>query len=47
MVRQLHYHPPPSNPAFIPWLEFCEAFCEQYLPGELLVQKAQEFRTMT
>jgi hypothetical protein len=36
-----------SNPAFITWLEFCEAFCEQYLPGELLVQEAQEFRTMT
>jgi hypothetical protein len=25
------------NPAFITWLEFCEAFREQYLPGELLV----------
>jgi hypothetical protein len=35
------------NPAFITWLEFCEAFREQYLPGELLVLKAQEFRTMT
>jgi hypothetical protein len=35
------------NPAFITWLEFCKAFREQYLPGELLVQKAQEFRTMT
>jgi hypothetical protein len=35
------------NPAFITWLEFCEAFREPYLPGELLVQKAQEFRTMT
>jgi hypothetical protein len=35
------------NPAFITWLEFCEAFREQYLPDELLVQKAQEFRTMT
>jgi hypothetical protein len=35
------------NPAFITWLEFCEVFREQYLPGELLVQKAQEFRTMT
>jgi hypothetical protein len=35
------------NPAFITWLEFCAAFREQYLPGELLVQKAQEFRTMT
>jgi hypothetical protein len=35
------------NLAFITWLEFCEAFYEQYLPGELLVQKAQEFRTMT
>jgi hypothetical protein len=35
------------NPAFITWLEFCEAFREQYLPGELLVQKVQEFCTMT
>jgi hypothetical protein len=35
------------NPAFITWLEFCEAFREQYLPSELLIQKAQEFRTMT
>jgi hypothetical protein len=36
-----------SNPAFITWLEFCEAFREQYLPSELLIQKAQEFQTMT
>jgi hypothetical protein len=35
------------NPAFITWLEFCEAFREQYLPSKLLIQKAQEFRTMT
>jgi hypothetical protein len=35
------------NPAFITWLEFCKAFHEQYLPGELVVQKAQEFCTMT
>jgi hypothetical protein len=35
------------NPAFITWLEFCEAFREQYLPDELLVQKVQEFCTMT
>jgi hypothetical protein len=35
------------NPTFITWLEFCEAFHEQYLPSELMVQKAQEFRTMT
>jgi hypothetical protein len=27
------------NPAFITWLEFCEAFREQYLPSELLIQK--------
>jgi hypothetical protein len=27
------------NPAFITWLKFCEAFREQYLSGELLVQK--------
>jgi hypothetical protein len=35
------------NPAFITWLEFCEVFREQYLPNELLIQKAQEFCTMT
>jgi hypothetical protein len=35
------------NPAFITWLEFCEVFREQYLPSDLLIQKAQEFRTMT
>jgi hypothetical protein len=45
MVGQLHCTHP--NPAFITSLEFCEVFREQYLPGELLVQKAQEFRTMT
>jgi hypothetical protein len=44
-VGQLHRHPP--EPTFITWLEFCEAFREQYLPGQLLVQKAQEFCTMT
>jgi hypothetical protein len=35
------------NPAHITWLEFCEAFREQFLPRELMIQKAQEFRTMT
>jgi hypothetical protein len=25
------------NPAFITWLEFCEAFHEQYLPSNLMV----------
>jgi hypothetical protein len=35
------------NLTFNTLLEFREAFCEQYLPGELLVHKAQEFRTMT
>ena len=34
------------DPAHITWLEFCEAFREQYLPKELMIQKAQEFRTM-
>jgi hypothetical protein len=33
------------NPSFITWLEFCGAFREQDLPSELMVQKAQEFRT--
>jgi hypothetical protein len=27
-------------------LEFCEAFCKQFLPSELMVQKTQEFCTM-
>jgi hypothetical protein len=36
-----------TKPAFITWLEFCEVFREQYLPSELLIQKAQEFYTMT
>jgi hypothetical protein len=27
-------------------LEFCEAFCKQFLPSELRVQKTQEFCTM-
>jgi hypothetical protein len=35
------------NPVFITCLEFCEAFCKQYLPSELMVQKTQEFCTMT
>jgi hypothetical protein len=35
------------NPAFITWLEFYEVFREQYLLSELLIQKAQKFRTMT
>jgi hypothetical protein len=36
-----------SNPAHIAWLEFCEAFHKQFLPQETMIQKAQEFRTMT
>jgi hypothetical protein len=35
------------NPVFINCLEFCESFCKQYLPSELMVQKTQEFCTMT
>jgi hypothetical protein len=35
------------KPVFITWLEFCEAFREQYLPNDLLIQKVQKFRTMT
>jgi hypothetical protein len=35
------------NPVFITWLGFCEAFREQYMPRELMVQKTQEFCTMT
>jgi hypothetical protein len=32
---------------FITWLEFCKAFCKQYLPSELMVQMTQEFCNMT
>jgi hypothetical protein len=35
------------NPAFTTWQEFCDMFREQYLPGELVVHKTQEFCTMT
>jgi hypothetical protein len=35
------------NPVFVTWLEFCKAFCKQYLPSELMVQKTQQFCTMT
>jgi hypothetical protein len=35
------------NPNFINCLEFCEAFRKQYVPCELMVQKTQEFYTMT
>jgi hypothetical protein len=32
---------------FVTWLEFCKAFCKQYLPSELMVQMTQEFCPMT
>jgi hypothetical protein len=35
------------NPIFVTWLEFCKAFCKQYLPSELMVQTNQESCTMT
>jgi hypothetical protein len=35
------------NPTFINCLGFCEAFRKQYVPSELMVQKTQEFCTMT
>jgi hypothetical protein len=35
------------KPTLITWMEFCESFLEQYLPSELMVQKAREFCTMT
>jgi hypothetical protein len=34
------------NPVFVTWLEFCKAFCKQYVPSELMVQTTQEFCTM-
>jgi hypothetical protein len=35
------------DPAHITWLEFCEAFREHHVPRQLMVHKADEFRTMT
>lgn len=40
----LDSHP---DPAHNTWLEFCTAVREQYIPNQLMVQKAQELRTMT
>jgi hypothetical protein len=35
------------NPVFVTCLEFCEAFYKQNVPSERMVQKTQEFCTMT
>jgi hypothetical protein len=35
------------NPVFVTCLEFCEAFYKQNVPSERMVQKNQEFCTMT
>ena len=35
------------DPAHITWDEFCAAFREQHIPRQVVIQKAQEFRTMT
>jgi hypothetical protein len=32
-----NYNTTHPNPAFVTWLEFCEAFRGQYLPNELLI----------
>ena len=36
-----------ANPASITWEEFARAFRDHHVPRQLLIQKAQEFRTMT
>jgi hypothetical protein len=36
-----------QDPAHITWYEFTRAFREQHVPRQVLIQKAQEFRTMT
>jgi hypothetical protein len=36
-----------ANPAHITWNEFTRVFCEHHIPRQLLIQKAQEFPTMT
>ena len=35
------------NPAKITWLEFCEAFREQHVPRQVILNKADEFCHMT
>ncbi|XP_025800065.1 uncharacterized protein LOC112879864 [Panicum hallii] len=35
------------DPAHISWEEFARAFREQHVPRQVMIQKAQEFRTMT
>ena len=36
-----------ADPAHISWEEFARAFRDQHVPKQVLVQKAQEFRTMS
>jgi hypothetical protein len=36
-----------QDPAHITWDEFARAFHEQHVPQQVLIQKAQEYRTMT
>jgi hypothetical protein len=36
-----------QDPAHITWEEFARAFHEQHVPRQVMIQKAQEFRTMT
>ena len=36
-----------AEPAHISWEEFARAFRDQHAPKQVLVQKAQEFRTMS
>jgi hypothetical protein len=35
------------DPAHISWEEFARAFREQHVPRQVMIQKAQEFHTMT
>jgi hypothetical protein len=41
------YYDSHHDPAHISWEEFAGAFREQYVPRQVMIQKAQEFRTMT
>jgi hypothetical protein len=35
-----------QDPAHITWEEFARAFHQQHVPRQVMIQKAQEFRTM-
>ena len=35
-----------ADPAHITWEEFAKAFRDQHVPKQVMIQKAQDFRTM-